>query len=480
MGIEGPQDRNNPQTCNPLDFLFLLWPESLCDLIVDETNSYGRSKPNWLDIDRDELLTFFGLITMMGIKKLPRIENYWSASLNFCCELPPLKRFMSSRRFWQIWSNLHVVDNSTLSGNGLTRKFKPILDVLSRTFLSNYSPSQELSVDEAMIKYKGHIRGKVRMPNKPIKAGFKVWCCCCCCCGYLCTFQVYEGKPIDPATGKSTSEWGMVARVVKDLVGPLSGLNHVVYMDNYFTSGPLVEELAQDKIYVAGTIKQRAVGFPEGLKSVKLSKGNYACERVGDICYYVFEDRSRVCFVSNVFPEAMETQVVRIQLDRTLQFQSIPPLLPAYNKYMGGVDRLSQVRKTYGFDRKSKRYWIRPFFQFFYYAINNAYLLYKHNCKLFDMPPKELLDFRADLVKLLIRRSRYRKRPVVPQSSSHSRDGVPSGCSLCRVGEVGISRGKCRHCLDVGRRPVHHTTFACSFCKVRLCKIPCFADYHNN
>ena len=89
LGIEGPQDRNNPQTCSPLDFLFLLWPVSLCDLIVDETNRYGRSKPNWLDIDRDELLTFFGLITMMGIKNLPRIENYWSASLNFCCELPP-------------------------------------------------------------------------------------------------------------------------------------------------------------------------------------------------------------------------------------------------------------------------------------------------------------------------------------------------------------------------------------------------------
>ena len=104
------------------------------------------------------------------------------------------------------------------------------------------------------------------MPNKLIKVGFKVWCCCCSCCGYLCTFQVYEGKPIDPATGKSTSEKGMVARVVKDLVGSLSGLNHVVYMDNYFTSGPLVEELAQDKIYVTGTIKQRAVGFPEGLK----------------------------------------------------------------------------------------------------------------------------------------------------------------------------------------------------------------------
>ena len=41
-----------------------------------------------------------------------------------------------------------------MSGNGLTRKFKPILDVLSRTFLSNYSPSQELSIDEAMISTK--------------------------------------------------------------------------------------------------------------------------------------------------------------------------------------------------------------------------------------------------------------------------------------------------------------------------------------
>ena len=79
----------------------------------------------------------------------------------------------------------------------------------------------------------------------------------------------------------------------------------------------------------------------------------------------------------------------------------------------------------------------------------------------------------ADVVNLSIHRSRHRKRPVVPQSSSHSRDGVPSGCSLCRVGEVGISRGKCRHCLDVGRRPVHNTTFACSC----LCKT-CYTDYH--
>ena len=54
---------------------------------------------------------------------------------------------MSSHRFGRFSQT--CMDNSTLSGNGLTRKFKPVLDVLRRTFLSNYSPSQELSVDEA-------------------------------------------------------------------------------------------------------------------------------------------------------------------------------------------------------------------------------------------------------------------------------------------------------------------------------------------
>ena len=78
---------------------------------------------------------------------------------------------------------------------------------------------------------------------------------------------------------------------------------------------------------------------------------------------------------------------------------------------------------------------------FFYYAISNA----SYCINTIDMPSKELLDFRADLSQLLIHRSRYKKRPVVPQSSSHSRNGVASGCSLCRVREVGISRGKCCH-----------------------------------
>ena len=91
------------------------------------------------------------------------------------------------------------------------------------------------------------------------------------------------------------------------------------------------------------------------MKGLKLLKGDYASQRVGDTCYFAFEDRKRVCFVSNIFPQRMDSDVMRVQLDGSLQLQVIRPVLPSYNKYVGGVDRLSQVRKSYGFDRKSRR-----------------------------------------------------------------------------------------------------------------------------
>ena len=70
----------------------------------------------------------------------------------------------------------------------------------------------------------------------------------------------------------------------------------------------------------------------------------------------------------------MDSKVVRPQPGGVLRAQSVPPLLPAYNKFMGGVDRTDQFRKSYGFDRNSRCSWIHLFFQLFDYAFNNAYL----------------------------------------------------------------------------------------------------------
>ena len=111
-------------------------------------------------------------------------------------------------------------------------------------FPACYHPSQELSVDEAMVKCKGRAKGKVYMPKEPVKRGFKIWCCSCSCCGYLCTFQVYPGRCTDPITGRAEVDKGQAARVVKTLMELYEGENHVLYCDNFYTSGPLAEDLA--------------------------------------------------------------------------------------------------------------------------------------------------------------------------------------------------------------------------------------------
>ena len=69
--------------------------------------------------------------------------------------------------------------------------------------------------------------------------------------------------PIDVVTGEKVPEKGLVKRVVSDLVAPFIGMNHVLYCDNFFTGGPLVDMLAKDKIFLVGTIRRTAAGFPD-------------------------------------------------------------------------------------------------------------------------------------------------------------------------------------------------------------------------
>ena len=479
LGVHGPTHNLNPCVSNAMEYLLLLWPASLCELMAVETDRYAFQKgaSSWQSVSLPEIWMFLAITILMGIKRLPRISNYWSR--DSFIGVPNLGRYMSQTRFWALWSNLHLVDNDIVpASGGLSRKIRPVLETLSHTFLACYSPGQELSVDEAMVKYKGRVGGKVCMP---VKMGFKIWCCSCACCGYLCTFQLYNGKPTDPTTGKKTPERGLAKRVVSDLVAPFVGSNHVVYCDNFYSSGPLVDMLAKDKIFFAGTIKKCAAGFPDSLKVAKPPKGCYVSERVGDKVYFVFQDRSQVCFVTNVFPEHMDSQVARVQPEGVLRKQSVPSLLPAYNKFMGGVDRTGHIRKTYGFDRKSKRFWLRLFFQFFDYAIDNSYVLYKHDCKRCKTRPKDLLGFRLELVHQLLENVGVRMG-VRSGTCSASVDSAQSVrvCYLVRVSDIGLKRGRCRQCQLAKRSPPHSTSFGCGVCRVRLCKTTCFAEFHQH
>jgi hypothetical protein len=66
---------------------------------------------------------------------------------------------------------LYILDNR---GRHLLGKLEPIATLVKQNCKALWSPSSHLAVNEAIIAYRGRTIDKVKLPNKPIKGGYKV------------------------------------------------------------------------------------------------------------------------------------------------------------------------------------------------------------------------------------------------------------------------------------------------------------------
>ena len=145
---------------------------------------------------------------------------------------------------------------------------------------------------------------------------------------------------------------------------------------------------------------------------------------------------------------------------------------------MSGVDLTDQLRKTYGFNRKSKRSWICLFYCFFDLAINNAFILQKRSNEKKGLVPLRSVDFQFKLAHELIDSCQVRQKEKY-RGIDHL-NWVPSVvCRIRKAAEVGLKRGRCVHCLRTKPKcKCGYSSFACSCCRVILCKTRCFKNYH--
>ena len=140
----------------------------------------------------------------------------------------------------------------------ITTNFKicRLITILNDTFAAIYDPSLNTSIDESMIRFKGHGTMKQYLPMKTIKRGLIDCCASCSCCEYLLLFQIYPGK-------ESQRYRRLADRVVTNLVIPrFRNNNYVVYMDNFLTSIALLKELFENGILAGGTYRSNRTGLP--------------------------------------------------------------------------------------------------------------------------------------------------------------------------------------------------------------------------
>ena len=173
---------------------------------------------SWTKVTFEEMTAILGFMILMGLVQLPALSDYWSKDDTF--RYGKIADKISRDRFLEIMKYLHFVDNSTLPQHGSEGysklgKVQPILDYLNQKLHDVYNVHREVTIDEAMIPFKGRSSLKQYMPNKPVKRGIKVWALADAKTGYISKVEVYTGKKGDKV------ETGLGASVVNGLTSHL-------------------------------------------------------------------------------------------------------------------------------------------------------------------------------------------------------------------------------------------------------------------
>ncbi|XP_044133452.1 piggyBac transposable element-derived protein 4-like [Bufo gargarizans] len=285
---------------------------------------------------------------------------------------------MSRQRYEILLKFFHFNDNSQCPSNSSPDydrlyKIRPLLDYLSEKCLTVYTPSENVSVDESLVKFKGRLHFKQFLPSKRARYGIKLYKLCESTTGYTSAFRVYQGRDSELNPQGCPAGLGANGKVVWELMGPLLQKGYKLFIDNYYTSIPLFQSLQEANTGACGTFRRNRRGFPQSLLAKKLQRGQSDALRSGNLLALRYKDRKDVLMLSTIHTEA----TVPVRERGSTTDKQKPTCILEYNKYMGGTDLSDQVLKPYEVMRKSYVWYKKLSIYLLQMAMYNSYVLYK-------------------------------------------------------------------------------------------------------
>ncbi len=495
-----------PDDATPLFFFDLLFDAGMWDLLVEQTNLYAdhlirdadlsaHSRLRaWTPVTVDELKVFFALLIAMGLTRKTDLADYWST--DEVVETPLFGKHMSKNRFFAILSNLHLCDNETAVPHGQhgydpLYKLRPFIRMLD-IFSDVYGANECLSFDEATCPFKGRVSFRVYNPMKPNKFGIKLYQVCEAESGYCIGLDIYHGDSNCIMYCDAVDLHPDCSRTTKIVIGLLAqcGLldkGHKVFLDNYYNSPELAEELDYYNTYICGTLRTNRQGVPKALRMVKnMRAGEAIFRRQGNLLVLKYHDKRDVHMIST-FHKATLAPTGKRNLDGTPIIK--PVCITEYCQYMGGVDLSDQIVQYYDVLRKTVKWWKKLFFHLFNLLLVNSFILYR---KWNGEDDKRLhIKFRMSLIRQLLqesdapRPSMIRGRRWLADPVMRLRPGKHFPCYI-PAAEGAKRKRPLRDCIACNAKAKDRTgysrkqtSFMCEMCEVALCVPDCFAAYHN-
>ncbi|XP_046682067.1 piggyBac transposable element-derived protein 3-like [Homalodisca vitripennis] len=432
----------------PTEFFELFYDDQLIDLIVQELKNYAMFKGHHtFNVTSHEIRVFTGILLLSEYCSVARNRLYWDTGAD--THHPGVAAAMSRTRFEEILRYFHVADNNNLDVTDKYTKIRPLWKYLKEKWLEYFPRDANVSIDESMVRYFGRHGAKQHIHNKPIRFGFKVWSMCTRL-GYIIQGEPYQGA----STGNTHPHLGCGGSVVMNLVKRLpSDSKYSLFVDNYFTSLPLLEELKENGHDCTDTIRVDRIEkapLTDHKLFKKLKRGSFEqlSDRKSGTTLVRSNDNSVVTLASNragVSPMGScnrwsQQEKRRISVKR-------PLCVGLYNLYMGGVDRLDQNVLAYKPTiRMKKWYWQLNLFPLSC-SMNNAFQLYKLSPAGKSKDAFDFLGFIREVVQVYLRRNV--DRPSIGRPSKKSRIRVPDGLCLDGIGHLIVSnttRIRCAEC----------------------------------
>ena len=408
----------------PVDYLRHYFNDEILELIVHETNLYStQEKAKPINVTKDEILAFFGILIYMGVCQYPALVDYWTQSTR----ISQVANVMSRRRFQDIHSTIHFHNNEE-EGTDRLLKIRPLLNHMRKKCLE-IEQEHELSVDERMQKYKGTRAGNLRqyMPDKPSsKWGFKLFVLAGAS-GMTYDFIPYCGTNTfeEEHLSEEVSGMGLGASAVISLCKNIREPSKTtVTFDNFYTSIHLIAYLRdQLQLNSLGTVKRgRTLDCPLTDAKAFLNQGRGSIESFTDkdnVVVLQWADKA-VCLASSYVGVEPVSTIKRYSKDHHAKIDvPCPKAVLQYNKSMGGVDLGDMFMALYSVPTKAKRWYFSLFGYTLELALTNSWLAYKRDCVLLGSQQtlKSSKEFRLQVSEALkAQHLRDKGRPSLDKS----------------------------------------------------------------
>ena len=112
-------------------------------------------------------------------------------------------------------------------------------------------------MDEVIVKFKGRVIFRQYIPKKRKRFGIKIYKLCDES-GHTYDMRMYLGRDSHSATDDMTATHATVRR----LTNRVEGLGHKIFMDNFFSSPRLFDDLDGRKINSCGTVRPNRRDIP--------------------------------------------------------------------------------------------------------------------------------------------------------------------------------------------------------------------------